>query len=281
MRMNGIRLFFLVLMILPIVSVGVFIHNVVKEHLCLNEKFDATPPPPFQKIDWPTHGLITIFFDDAYKSQASNKLMKVMQENGFVGAIAVPTGFVCRASYLSWDALHTLQNKGWEITSHSVSHYCDPSKYNAQTTVTELLDSKNALLSRGLRADSFVIPCGFHQGVLPEVVKYAKQHYASYRVAKNKNNTLPLGDRYDLKSYAISSTTDEKAIQQWIDNAKKNNSWLILTFHQIDNDKLIYHTNFQKFSRIMEMIKQSDIPVVVPAQVLGLTAPNKSAPKKL
>lgn len=137
MRLRGIRLFFLMLMLLPIIGVGFLLHSAAKQYLCLHEKFDAKPPPSFKNIDWPTQGLITLFFDDAYTSQASDKVMKLMDENGFFGAIAVPTGFICKTSYLSWDALHTLQNKGWEITSHTVSHYCDPSKYNANTTVVD------------------------------------------------------------------------------------------------------------------------------------------------
>lgn len=66
----------------------------------------------------------------------------------------------------------------------------------------------------------------------------------------------------------------------WINDAKKNNSWLILAFHQIDDDNLIYHTDFQKLSRILQMIKQSNVPVVVPAQVLALKAPKNSGTNK-
>ena len=263
-------------MLIPVVVISIMLSYPARKLECEYAPSDINPPPPIPQLMWKGTGLVTIWFDDAYVSQGSTEVVEAMDKNGFVGAISVATGSVCKVGIMSWAQLRRLQEKGWEITSHSVSHYCDISKYNAKTIPYELLQSKSELQARGLRATNFVIPCGYNEHVLPNVWHFAKQHYLSYRKAGEQINPLPLRDAYTLTSFSISYSTPDSDIRNWIHKAVKEKAWIILAFHQIDELKYNYHTDGDKFKKILGMIKTSGLHVVLPTQVLALNSPSQS-----
>ncbi|WP_419420194.1 polysaccharide deacetylase family protein [Legionella sp. D16C41] len=265
-----VRIAMAMIMLLPLYGAISFIINFSKQIYC-NIPTQKQPIPTIPRIAWPQHGLLTLWFDDAYNSQGSPALIQLMQKYGFVAAISVPTSFICKPGRLTWQQLQYLQNIGWEITSHSVSHYCNPNNYTSAAIIDrEVAQSKITLESRSLRADNFVIPGGFSNGVLPNVVNRVKQFYSSYRIDKEQSNPLPLPNAYEITSYSINNTTDEKDIAHWINYAKEKNRWIILTIDQIDNKLLKHHISLDKLERIMNLITQEKIPVVLPDQVIQI-----------
>lgn len=231
------------------------------------------PIPPRSSID---SGLITLWFDDAWITQYT-KAFPLMNKYGFKGAIAIAIRFICYSpAFMTWDQLHTLQAKGWETTAHSMSHSCDMGFYTTKDTLYELSRSQQVIRQHGLRADHFVMPCGFTKEQIedafidahPPIIQTAKKYYASYRTTTTGVNPLPLPDPYNLYALQWRNTTTDKEIQEAIDKAKRDKTWLIFVFHQIDNSNQTFAIPPEKFDHILQLIKASQLPVVLPSQVI-------------
>lgn len=244
---------------------------------CVNDKSTATPPPipPFK---WNSTGLITLWFDDAWSS-TYDTAYPLMKKNGLVGAISVPVKFVCYKAFMTWKEIRTMQENGWETTSHSWSHYCDLSKYTNDTIHREIVESKEVLQQHGLRADNFVMPCGYSRadilaafvGNHPPIIETVQKYYKSYRTTiSTRNNAIPLQDPYNLKALVIQYDMDNQTIQKAIDEAIKQKGWLILVFHQIDNSANTYSITADRLQEILDMVKKSGLPVVLPSQAIDI-----------
>jgi peptidoglycan/xylan/chitin deacetylase (PgdA/CDA1 family) len=245
----------------------------------INEQCDkgtTSVPPPIPSFTWQHTGLITIWFDDGWLSEFTEAL-PLMEKFGFKGAVAIAVNFVCYSAFMTWDELRDLQNLGWETTAHSVSHNCNLDYYTTETIQHELLDSKKIITAHGLRADQFVMPCGYSRAQIadhfvdkyPPIVEMSKRYYSSYRTtASTRNNTLPLLDAYNLNAFQLRSTTTDKDIQDKINQAIKNKEWLIFVFHQVDDSGRPFAVSPAKFEKILEIIKQSKLPVILPSQII-------------
>lgn len=244
---------------------------------CTNDTSNQTPPSITQ-FNWQDTGLITLWFDDAWKTTYQTAY-PVMQKYGFAGAIAVPVNYVCYPAFMSWDELRTLQSKGWETTSHSRSHNCHLAFYNDDTIKSEVIESKEILKRHGLRADNFVMPCGYTEagikssfiGAPPPIIETVKKNYASYRTTNGTRiNTVPLQDPYNLKAVVIRNNMNIDELKKLVDQAATQKGWLILVFHQIDDSKSEFSISKTELETILTMVKDSNLPVVLPSQVIAI-----------
>ena len=198
---------------------------------------------------------VSFTFDDSQASsytQAAPTLAKYgltgtnYASSGCVGKTTVPN--TCLANqdvpYMSWVQLQALQNTyGWEIGSHTVDHKClasnatiDPSDCQTATLTTaqvdaELSASKAALAAHGITATDFAPPYGdYNNSVLAEIAKY----YASMRGFQDSGYNAWPNDDYLLRDVMVRETvTPVSTIEADINTAIANNSWLVLSFHDI------------------------------------------------
>jgi peptidoglycan/xylan/chitin deacetylase (PgdA/CDA1 family) len=192
---------------------------------------------------------------------------------GCVGMTVVPNTCHANpgAVYMTWDQVKQLQTQyGWEIGSHTVTHpqmaLADGTKDGSLTggaaqVDSELSQSKSALAAEGINAIDFAWPYGdYDNASLAAAAKY----YATTRgfadvdgntlatpVANNSTtsittgsyayNDLLLHDEQFQESPAaptdqlcsVGGTISITAAETCIDNAIKNNQWLVLVFHNI------------------------------------------------
>jgi hypothetical protein len=142
---------------------------------------------------------------------------------------------------MSWDQVASLQNSGWEIGSHTVTHpYLatsdstdgQPNVLTPAQVTQELVQSKADLAAHGINATDLSTPYGdYNNAVLAQVAKY----YASQRgFADQNNNDWPAYNDYILNDYHIEGTTTVAQVEAKIDDAIANNRWLVLTMHNIE-----------------------------------------------
>jgi len=222
---------------------------------------------PVNGFEWDGSGLITLWFDDGWYSQYSIAF-PILKEFGFVGALSVATGLVQGEKYMTWPQIKRLQANGWEITSHSVSHICDQNILDNEKISYELIESQKILRSYGLQAEHFVTPCGVGNSIITEK---AKEYYLSLRTAGEGLNLLPVNNPYELKIHAIRNNTSLEEVRQWIKEASINRGWLIIVFHQIGEEGGTYEASPQMFKDILRLIKDSNLPVVLPSQALNVS----------
>jgi peptidoglycan/xylan/chitin deacetylase (PgdA/CDA1 family) len=225
---------------------------------------------------------VSFTFDDGLAS-ASTEAAKTLANYGFTGTDYVITSCVgmntvpnnCPADgdvpYMTWSQIIDLQNKGWEIGSHTNTHpllaSTDPDIQPVKLTLDEVKDeltiSKNALEAQGISAKAFSSSYGdWDQTVLAEIAKV----YTSHRgYADTGYNPFPYND-YLLRDQQVQAGVSVDTVKGYIDYAIANNQWLILTFHDIKTDASTdpddYQYETKDLDAIAAYVKAKNVPVV-------------------
>jgi peptidoglycan/xylan/chitin deacetylase (PgdA/CDA1 family) len=252
--------------------------NITKIINCDENQQGLPGPKQIPPYSWKGSGLITLWFDDGWVTEYTNGL-PLMKKYGYEGAVAVAVKLICYPAFMNWDQLRTLQDLGWETTAHTVNHNCDLGYYTTKTTLYELDGSKEMIKSHGLRADHFVMPCGYNdqqidamfESAHPPIIETAKKYFESYRTTEYERiNAIPVLDPYNLKALQLRNTTSDQEIKTMINKAINEHGWLIIVIHQIDNTNRPFSITPEKFEKVLAMVKASKLPVVLPTQVLAI-----------
>lgn len=220
-----------------------------------------------QNLDQP---FVTFWFDDAWLSQYL-QAYPVLKSNNFSGTIAVPVNAVETANYMNWAQLVVLQNDGWEITNHSLSHDCTMQNWDRGKIAYEYKTSKLILWKNGLASDIFVTPCGVNSNSMRQE---AQKVFMGYRTVDPGFNDPKNFDFYNIKVKNIDDKVTVEDVKSWIDQAKASKAWVILVFHKIGEVSGIekedeFNTKTQDFERMVNYVKASNIKVVVPQQIMA------------
>jgi hypothetical protein len=215
-------------------------------------------------------GYITIWFDDAWLSQYL-VAFPLFQKYGFPGVIAVPINAVEQKDYMNWAQLQIMQTSGWEITNHSTIHDCEMHTWPVDKVRREYRASKLALWKHRLSSDILVTPCGVDSGIMRDE---AAKAFLAYRTVNPGDNRISTLDLNNLRVRNIDNQTTPEQIKSWIDNAKNPDQWEILVLHQLGENTNpantdIYNLDPKVLNEILEYIKQTQIPVVTPSQIIS------------
>lgn len=174
---------------------------------------------------------VSFTFDDGYKSVWQHAA-PVLGKYGFTGTSYVTTGFVGQENHMTWNQIKRLQNeRGWDIGSHTVTHPL-LTQVSASQLNQELNKSKNMLTSRGINVRSFATPYGDYNN---QVLAAAAKYYETHRPFHDQgHNHWPYSD-YLLQVRQVQRDISVAQVKQYVDEAKQNNTWLILVFHDIKN----------------------------------------------
>ena len=152
---------------------------------------------------------------------------KIFADQGAVACSAVTTDLISTPYHMTPGQIIALQDAGWEIMGHTVSH----PNLNSLTTAQledELSRSKTLLENMGLTINSIVYPFNKNNEAVRSVVS---KYYRSGRGGTNSFNAGDL-DPYFLKSFTLKH--ELPLMEGYIDRAYQDKSWLILYTHEID-----------------------------------------------
>lgn len=170
--------------------------------------------------------LVTFVLDDG--NDTDYLLAKrIFAEQGVVACSAITTDRINTPYHLTPPQIIALQDAGWEIMGHTVSHPNLNSLTPAQLE-TELLQSKVILEGIGARVNNVVYPFNKNN----ETVRAVTSKY--YRSGRGGTNSFNGGtfDPYFLKSFTLKH--DLRLMESHIDQAYQDKSWLIIYSHEID-----------------------------------------------
>jgi peptidoglycan/xylan/chitin deacetylase (PgdA/CDA1 family) len=205
----------------------------------------------------PDEGAVTIMFDDGNKTDITVGL-PALQVKNFKATTAIPTGEIGDEGKLSGTDLNSLVNAGWELASHSVNHL-DLTTLSASQLNQELADSKNTLKTYYPNTRNIALPLGAYNGF---VMAEAAKHYRSARAFELGSNPEGLY-AFDVKVRAVKSNTTVSEVQSWVNEAKNDKRWVILSFHALaasGDDE--FHTEPGVFGQMVEAVSQSGVKVV-------------------
>lgn len=209
--------------------------------------------------------LISLTFDDGWESQFTEG-DPVLRNAGFPATYYLSTGLLNTKGYMSDKMVMSLRDSGNEIANHTMSH---PRLLNLsdRDVNDEFRDSQVYLSAHfGTTSYNFASPYGQTDD---RVIDIARQYFKSHRGVISGYNYKDNFDIYHLKVQNILVTTTEAEVQSWLSKAEKDNSWLILVYHAVDEEGDKYKVSPANFQKQMNLIKQSEIKVVTVEQALS------------
>ncbi len=213
-------------------------------------------------------GIISLAFDDGYLTQYET-VYPEMEKYGFNGTLYLLSGkdLFENRELMSFEQAKEMQDIGWEIGSHSISHTCF-TEINSSKMEMEMNDSKNILSSSGLNISSFAYPFGCNNEVSKEI---AQRYYDSARPLEWGYNNLTNIKRYFLSSKWVNKDDSSEELCSWVNHAKENDLWLILTFHHVgESVSKPYDYPKNNFEEILNCINSSGIKVKTVKEVIDL-----------
>jgi peptidoglycan/xylan/chitin deacetylase (PgdA/CDA1 family) len=179
---------------------------------------------------------VSFSFDDGYGSVFTRGLKKLSAYR-YPASAYVIANVVGEPGQLSLEQLYTLRDLDhWEIgghaltlASHNLANGLDG--LEPEALKTEMDGLRDWLDERGFSRASFAYPKG---AAGPEVRRYAKRDYCAARSTAKGPETIPARDNYTLRGWSINGlTTGVAQIDEAIDRAVAEGTWLILTFHNL------------------------------------------------
>ena len=233
------------------VSVSVFMYINQNGYLQTDDYSIA----PYQPTGF-SRPLLTMTFDDGHEDNV-NTALPLLNQYGFKTTQCYATTFIEGNSQAVADILK-FKNSGHEICSHTVTHPFLTTLDTANLNY-ELQHSKQYLESIiGQPVLNFASPYGdYNASVNNEIDNY----YQSHRTVDEGYNSKDNLDIYRLRVQNVLDTTSANQIKIWIEQAKADNTWLILVYHRVASNPGPYDSYTNVFAQHLETIQTSGITV--------------------
>lgn len=208
--------------------------------------------------------LISISFDDGWKSSYV-KATKSLEQHKMSATFYINPGALGLPGFITEGDLKDLQRRHFHLASHGINHV-DMTSINTDWLKRELTDSKEHLIKKlGLKTVDFATPYGKHD---PQTDFHIQSTYVSHRGTDEGINTKLNFDSYNLQVLFIHKNTQLSYLKQQLEAAKASNGWLILVYHEIDNDDNKFSVSSETFEQQLQAIGESSIPVLTVRQAL-------------
>jgi hypothetical protein len=214
-------------------------------------------------------GIVSMTFDDGLASTYTNGL-PILDSFGIKTTQYIITGFVDNdPNYVTTTDLQDYVNKGMELGSHTVDHLYLTTLTPAQVDY-QLSASQAWIQQRFGPCPDFSIPFDDYND---SVIQAIKTYYLSARSSDPGFNTKFNLYYYDILVQTVYNTTTAAQVQQWVQTAIDDHSWLVLEYHGVDNSGSEYTTTPANLTAECQFIQQSGIASETVRQAITEIAP--------
>ena len=212
-------------------------------------------------------GVVSIDFDDGDESGYVNGL-PIVQAVGFKTTQFIVTKHLDTPGYVTTGQVLAMQDSGHEIGAHTRTHL-PLSTLTAAQQQDEIVGSLTDLKTLGVNATSFAYPYGDYNDTTLSIVGDAG--FLSARTTQRGFNDSS-SNRLLLKSYIIGpeGINTLTTINDAIDEAQTNGTWLILVFHRIDETGQKASIPHEFLQQIVNHLVQQKTPVVTTRAALDM-----------
>jgi len=225
---------------------------------------DGPGPDSFDK------GYVTFTFDDG-KVSNYDVARPILNAAGLKGTFYLVTHYLSDTptQFMSILQMFNLFDEGHEIGSHSQSHPHLPALSDKRLE-QEVAGSLDDFIGYGFTqpVETFCYPYGeYDANVVQTVVD------AGYRGARTVNDGYndKTANPFLLKTKVVYDTTTAAEINDWIDQAEEDHTWLILNFHETqENPTDIYGTTPAVLQAVVDHLVEKNTPVITMGQGMDL-----------
>jgi peptidoglycan/xylan/chitin deacetylase (PgdA/CDA1 family) len=210
--------------------------------------------------------LMTLNFDDGHES-VYQRALPLLESKGITATAYIVPSWIGETWYMRWSEVLALQEAGWDIGSHSMTH---PwlTEVDDSTLHYELAQSKLELQSRGFAAEHFALPYNDYDDRVMDAVEL---YYESARIGDGLNPGVEEADAYGLFSYTSLSWRAFSFYRAHIDSAIANRGWYILNNHKVVTDcmQAIWCIDVQMLEAVIDYAIQNRVKIVKLSEALG------------
>jgi|SRR5665647_1732782 len=210
--------------------------------------------------------LISITFDDGWESSYTTAL-PLLQKYGIHTTQYVLSGTEKDPLYLSWAQITSIQKAGHEIACHSDTHP-DLTTLDGEDLRKQLLDCRQKLESRYGAITDFASP----YGSADDRTRAAIMEYFSSQRNTNGDPTngvtdvdVNLAKNFDpgnIIGVTVHNDTTIKQLQDLVSYAESHNGWLVVTYHQADDDTSNYSLDAKKLDAQLKYLSSTPVRIV-------------------
>jgi peptidoglycan/xylan/chitin deacetylase (PgdA/CDA1 family) len=222
-----------------------------------------------------TGATVSVTFDDGFLSTYTNAL-PILASRNVPATVYVTSGFIdsgvtddFNLPAMTWSQVQNLQNSyGWEIGGHTQTHPELPTLTTANV-ISQISTSNTAFSEHGLNVTNFASPFGAYDNAV--LVQLLKSYYSHRGFADIAYNDPTFANRGVLQVQQVNSNTTLAQVKSYIDQAKANNTWLILVFHHVSptTHEYEYTTTEADLIAIADYINSTGIKVQTVEQALA------------
>lgn len=220
----------------------------------------AMSSPSLNGSNVPGRALVTLSFDDGWRSVYDNAF-PTLKRSGFKATHYIVSGYLDSFQlplYMNVEHIRELYLAGHEIGCHTVSHRHLPLEPVALIE-SEVDRSKSYLMQLGFAVSTFAYPFGeYDVRVIGQVRRSGFVAARSTIEGLNDASTDPML----LRTRAVRVDTKLSEVTEWLESAVREKQWLILMFHQIDEEGREWSARPSMLEGIVERISRHDIRVV-------------------
>lgn len=183
------------------------------------------------------NGAVVTFVDDDGSTGFWNNAKPVYDAKGVKITLGIIPSFVGTSGYMGNDKLVILQNNGYEIAGHSMTHSAAIFRDNLASVPdsafeTEFNDCQQWLYNNGFTGyDVLVYPYGNFGTEAARIKRVARKYFRYALNAVGSYNTSPVDNVY-LQRVFLDKTQDfTTVLKPIIDNCIYNKAWLIIGTH--------------------------------------------------
>jgi peptidoglycan/xylan/chitin deacetylase (PgdA/CDA1 family) len=171
-------------------------------------------------------------------------------------------------SFMTTQQMLDIQLNGHEIGGHAKTH-ADLPTLDSATLFDEVSNSRQDLLSLGaLPMTTMAYPYGRYNATV-QAEALTAGFVAGRSVDRGFN--VKSTDLYALKVQQVDRTTTLTELQGWIQQAVTDKTWLILMYHQVDNDPTtIYGSSPTLLQEVVDYLNAQAVDVVTVQEGVAL-----------
>jgi peptidoglycan/xylan/chitin deacetylase (PgdA/CDA1 family) len=197
---------------------------------------------------------VSITFDDGFES-AYIKALPILDKAGIKATWYIITNLLNETGYMTADQVKALAADGQEVGGHTRTHPHLPT-LTVEQQESEIAGSRQDLFALGINATSFAYPYGEHNEDSLTAVQAA-----GFTSARTTDQNLSGRNPFLLQGYSITPDTTLEEIRHAIAQAQSRGTWLILTFHRIDDEGSTISTSGKLLQQLVDYLVQNHITV--------------------